>query len=113
MDEKPMVRLLVVETDVEANFFKGALEDNGIKALVKGIDGSAFGAAIGGDDEIEVYVYSDMVEEAKAIIVELLDEDEKGALLFLQTRIADNIPKQGSAPCDSTRKNPFLFKTNQ
>jgi hypothetical protein len=75
MEENPMVRLLVVESDVEANFFKGALEDSGIKALVKGIDGSAFGAAIDGPDEIEVYVYSDDVEESKAIIMELLDED--------------------------------------
>jgi len=74
-EEKPMVRLLVVESDIEANFFKGALEDNGIKALVKGIEGSAFGAAIDGPDEIEVYVYSDDVEESKAIIMELLDED--------------------------------------
>ena len=74
-EEKPMVRLLVVESDIEANFFKGALEDNGISALVKGIAGSAFGAALDGPDEIEVYVYSDDVEESKAIIMELLDED--------------------------------------
>ena len=67
MEEKPMVRLLVVETDVEANFFKGSLEDNGIAALVKGLDGSAFGAALDGPDEIEMYVYSDDLEEAKAL----------------------------------------------
>ena len=43
----------------------------------------------------------------------LMDGDAKGALHFLETRIAANIPKKGSAPCDSTRKNPFLFKSNQ
>ncbi len=75
MEEKPMVRLLVVESDVEANFFKGALEDNGINAMVKGLDGSAFGAALDGPDAIEVYVYSDDIEESKAIIMDLLDED--------------------------------------
>ena len=30
MEEKNLVRLLVVESDVEANFVKGTLEDNGI-----------------------------------------------------------------------------------
>ena len=75
MEEKPMVRLLVVESDVEANFYKGALEDNGINALVKGMGDSAFGAALDGPDEIELYVYSEDIEESKAIIMDLLDED--------------------------------------
>ena len=75
MEEKPMVRLLVVESDVEANFYKGALLENGIKAMVKGMDGSAFGAALDGPDEIEVYVYADDVEKSKVIIIELVDED--------------------------------------
>lgn len=75
MEEKPMVRLLVVESDVEANFFKSALGDNGINAMVKGMEGSAFGAALDGPDEIVLYVYSDDVEESKAIVMELLDDD--------------------------------------
>ncbi len=50
MEEKELVRLLVVETDVEANFFKGTLEENGIHAMVKGLGDSAFGAALDGPD---------------------------------------------------------------
>jgi hypothetical protein len=40
----------------------------------------------------------------------LMDEDEKEALEFLKTRIAPKLPVPGKAPCDSTRKNPYLFK---
>lgn len=75
MEEKPMVRLLVAESDVEANFFKGALEDAGINALVKGMESSVFGAALDGPDEIELYVYADDVEASRAIVTELADED--------------------------------------
>ena len=40
----------------------------------------------------------------------LVDRDEAEALVFLQTRIAPGIPHKGSAPCDSTRRNPYLLK---
>lgn len=40
----------------------------------------------------------------------LLDGDEAAALDFLKTRIAPRIPTRGSAPCDSSRRNPFLLK---
>ena len=75
MDEKAMTRLLVVESDVEANFYKGALEDHGIKVMVSGIDGSALGAALDGPDEIEVFVHEEDVEKAKGIVVKLLEEE--------------------------------------
>jgi len=40
----------------------------------------------------------------------LMDKDEVGALQFLKDRIASKIPQQGTADCDSTRKNPYLLK---
>ena len=43
----------------------------------------------------------------------LMDEDEKGALEFLKTRLAKEIPGKGTAPCDSTHKNPYLLKPKQ
>ena len=39
----------------------------------------------------------------------LIDRDEKAALRFLEERIAAKLPTKGSAPCDSTRLNPFLL----
>jgi hypothetical protein len=40
----------------------------------------------------------------------LLDDDEKGALDFIKTRIAAKIPSKGTGHCDSSRCNPFLMK---
>ncbi len=41
----------------------------------------------------------------------LMDEDEEAALQFLQTRLASKIPRKGTAPCDSTRLNPYLLRS--
>ncbi len=43
----------------------------------------------------------------------LLDDDEAGALDFLTTRIAPKIPARGVADCDSSRRNPYLLKTDK
>ena len=40
----------------------------------------------------------------------LLDEDGAAALEFVKTRIASRIPDQGTALCDSSRRNPYLLK---
>lgn len=40
----------------------------------------------------------------------LLDADEAAALEFLKARIAPRIPSKGTAPCDSSRRNPYLLK---
>ena len=40
----------------------------------------------------------------------LLDDDAEGALRFVKEHIAPRLPKQGTAPCDSTRLNPFIRK---
>ena len=42
----------------------------------------------------------------------ILDADEAAALEFLKTRIVPKIPTKGSAPCDSTRLNPYLPKSS-
>ena len=49
-------------------------------------------------------------EDLLALQAVLLDEDEGGALQFLQERIAPRIPKKGTAACDSTRRNPYLLQ---
>ena len=40
----------------------------------------------------------------------LLDEDAPQALDFLRDRIASRLPQRGTAPCDSSRRNPYLLK---
>ena len=40
----------------------------------------------------------------------LLDDDAEAALHFVKKHIAPKLPKQGTAPCDSTRMNPFIRK---
>lgn len=40
----------------------------------------------------------------------LLDEDETAALEFLREHVEPQIPTSGTAPCDSSRLNPFLRK---
>ena len=41
----------------------------------------------------------------------LLDAAEEAALEFLKTRIAPKIPAKGKMPCDSSRHNPYLWKS--
>ena len=43
----------------------------------------------------------------------LLDEDQAGALDFLKKHVAPRIPRKGTAPCDSSRLNPFLLPEGQ
>ena len=40
----------------------------------------------------------------------LIDEDPADALDFIKTRVLPQIPKKGTAACDSTRLNPYLWK---
>ena len=75
MEESDLVRVVVLETEVEANFVKGFLEDHEIDALIAGLETSALGAALDGDSEIEVFVASADVEKAKVLIEELINED--------------------------------------
>ena len=49
---------------------------------------------------------SDLLEMWGAVI----DEDGQEALAFLKERIVPQVPLGGTAPCDSTRLNPYLMK---
>ena len=42
----------------------------------------------------------------------LLDDDPAAALDFLKTRIAPRIPLKGTDHCDSSRRNPYLLKSD-
>ena len=75
MEENDLIRVAVLETEVEANFIKGFFEDNKIHVLISGLDTSALGSALDGDTEIEVYVGKADVEKAKALIEEIENEE--------------------------------------
>ena len=75
MDEKTMTRLMVLESDVEANFFKGILEEDGIHCLVSGVEASALGVALDGPDLIELFVHESDVEKAKELIMAVMEEE--------------------------------------
>jgi hypothetical protein len=51
-----------------------------------------------------------MLKEADLIALwgALIDEDGADALAFLKERVVPQIPRAGTAPCDSTRLNPYL-----
>ena len=38
----------------------------------------------------------------------LIDEDPDSALSFVMEHLVPKIPAKGTAPCDSSRHNPFL-----
>ena len=40
----------------------------------------------------------------------LIDKDESAAFDFIKNRIVPQIPAKGTAPCDSSRGNPYLLK---
>jgi len=40
----------------------------------------------------------------------VLDEDADAALAFLKERLVPQVPAKGTAPCDSSRINPYLFR---
>jgi hypothetical protein len=47
---------------------------------------------------------ADLMELWNAVI----DEDGEASLAFLKERIIPRVPLAGSAPCDSSRLNPYL-----
>ncbi len=40
----------------------------------------------------------------------LLDESPDAALEFVKRHIAPRVPRKGTAPCDSSRLNPFILR---
>ena len=53
-----------------------------------------------------------MLDEAELLELQrvLIDDDAAGALRFLRQCLAPRIPRRGTAPCDSSRLNPFLLR---
>ena len=47
--------------------------------------------------------------ELQAVV---LDADQAAALEFLKTRVVPKIPTKGTAPCDSSRLNPYLRESD-
>jgi len=43
----------------------------------------------------------------------LLDESPAAALEFVKQHIAPKVPRKGTAPCDSSRLNPFILPDKQ
>ena len=50
------------------------------------------------------------IRNGKALQQVFLDEDGAAALEFLREHVEPQIPTRGTAPCDSSRLNPFLKK---
>ncbi len=43
----------------------------------------------------------------------IIDEDREASLEFIKQSIAPKIPAKGTAPCDSSRINPYLMSDNK
>jgi hypothetical protein len=57
-------------------------------------------------DKVLVTLRGDGLIELHAV---LLDDDPVAALQFVKKHIAPQIPRKGTAPCDSSRLNPFIL----
>lgn len=60
-----------------------------------------------------VYKVVIILDEADLLELQavLCDADKSAALEFLKDRVAPKIPAKGKALCDSSRLNPYLWKT--
>ena len=76
-EELDLRRVLVCETEIEAQVAKGYLEENGIKVMVRGLDagGSVFGGAVD-DPQIELFVSPESLEQATELIEALQAEQD-------------------------------------
>jgi len=75
-DEGDLVRLAVFDRESDAILAKAVLEENQIHATVSGIEPSALGISLDGEDAIELFVLADDLERAQAIIETLADASE-------------------------------------
>jgi hypothetical protein len=74
--EHELVRLMILDSESEANFLKGFFADHGIDAKVSGTESSALGADLDMPGPIELFVNPDDAKKAKELVEELLDDDE-------------------------------------
>ena len=75
-EELDLVRLLVCETEIEAQVAKGFLEEQKIKVMIRGLDagGSVFGGAVD-DPEIELFVSPSDYDKAHQLMEELMAQE--------------------------------------
>jgi hypothetical protein len=74
--------------------------------VLKSLDGNSRGVCQM-NPSVVIKLDAEALMELQAV---LIDEDPADALSFVKKRIASQIPKKGTAPCDSTRINPYLLK---
>jgi len=75
-EEHELVRLLVLDSEAQANFLKGFLADHGVEAKISGLEHSALGTDLEGPDPIELFVTPSDFENAKSLVEELVDDGE-------------------------------------
>lgn len=75
MEELNLKKVFEPETEHEALSLKAALQEQGIKSFLHGLDTSALGNALDGDEVLELFVQADDFAKADAFLIELLDDD--------------------------------------
>ena len=71
------------------------------------IEGMICGVAAMKTSKVVLTLEQEDLLELQAVVT---DSDAEAALEFLRKRILPKIPAKGTAPCDSSRLNPFLLK---
>ncbi len=77
MNNNEFVRVAAYETESAAILAKAVLEDNQITVTMSGLEPSALGLSLDGEDSIEVYVQQSNLEKAKKLLAELEEVEEE------------------------------------
>ena len=75
MTENELIRLAVFDSESQAILAKAILDENGILANLSGLEPSALGISLDGDDALQLFVRREDFEKAKELI-EDVDEAE-------------------------------------
>ena len=76
MEELDLKLVFEPESEHEALAMKAALEERGIKAFLEGLDASALGNALDGDEILELFVQAEDYARADQLLIEIFDEEE-------------------------------------
>ena len=79
MNDEAIVRLAEFETETSATLALAVLEDAGIKAMLSGLEPSALGRGLGGDEVLEIFVPQGDLAKAQQLLgeIEAADEEEE------------------------------------
>jgi hypothetical protein len=77
MNQNEFVRAAVYETESAAILAKAVLEDNQITVTMSGLEPSALGLSLDGEDSIEVFVRQSDFEKAQKLLSELEEVEEE------------------------------------